>query len=134
MWSVARSHSTFNIQHSTFFKSPSGLARRANRGASGAGSLLDLGVVLGVRSDPAPEKSGIHFHGKSAVMETNAQRPNLSKVLEAESRMAGMFYEQFKGGFRAVPNIRWQLPKKEREVRARVVVHNLVLLPWSWAV
>jgi hypothetical protein len=53
-------------------------------------------VVLGVRADPDPQKSGCFGHGKRAVVKPYARRPQLAGLLEMQGGVPRIAFQQAK--------------------------------------
>jgi len=45
-------------------------------------------------SDPKPQKSIRHFDGESAVVQTNARRPDRIELLKLKRRMSRILFEE----------------------------------------
>jgi hypothetical protein len=91
--------------------------------------LINNAVVFRVGSDPKPQKTIGYLDGKSAVVQTDAGRPDRVELLQLKGRMSRITFEKRKGLVCGLLDVAGQPPVARPEVRRGVMPHNSVDCP-----
>ncbi len=93
------------------------------------GLLSDKPVVFGVRANPKPEHSIGSFLTDGAMVQTNADGPERTSLLEVERWVPRVGFQQAKGSVGELLDGFGESSVAGPKVRRGTVIHNLVERP-----